>query len=398
MSTTPLAKIIAAEIRDSGPLSISRYMEYCLGHPEYGYYHSQPSGTDAIFGKQGDFTTAPEVSQVFGELVGAWLLAETLNQQLPRLDIAELGPGRGTMMADMLRLVSQLQPALLGTGSTIHLIETSRLLRQTQNMVIGRQLQTPLAQRGRDSAAGSPLLQWHDSLETLPEAPLMMVANEFFDALPIRQFAYDNGNWHERLVSHDGDRFQLTLGPPATIDSNAACFALPADMTMQNGMIAEYCPAAETIITQIAAQIARHGGACLIIDYAKPDAAHDTLQAVRRHRPVGIFDSPGETDLSAMVCLPLLGRLAEHQGCRVAGPVAQGVFLRQLGIAERTEQLAAGNRAAEGHTQQNRALLAAVERLVSPAHMGQAFEVMAILPPAGFYPQLPISPVAGFAV
>lgn len=346
MSGTPLAVRIRRLIKANGPIGVAEYMALCLTDPEHGYY-----ATRDPFGAAGDFVTAPEVSQMFGEIVGAWLIhAWRLAGAPSPVRLVELGPGRGTLMADILR-VARCEPDFLRAAS-VHLVETSPVLR---------------ARQAETLAGAQAEIAWHDGFAQVPDGHLLLVANEFFDALPIRQFVRSEGSWRERVVGLDGDRLAFGLGP-GRLDSG---------MDAAEGAILEICPAADALIAEIAQRIARNGVAALVIDYGHAKSAPgETLQAVRRHAFADPLDAPGEADLTAHVDFAALARRARGEGAAVHGPIPQGEFLLGLGLLERAGQLGA---AADGAARD--ALAAAVERLAGPEQMGALFKAMAIARP-----------------
>ncbi|MEQ8388643.1 MAG: SAM-dependent methyltransferase [Alphaproteobacteria bacterium] len=365
---TPLARLLAARIRETGPMSLADFMAEALFHPAHGYYTNAE-----IFGRAGDFTTAPEISQMFGELTGLWLAAQWLAQgarDAPQL--IELGPGRGTLMDDMLR-ATRIVPEFQDKA-TVHLVEASPRLRD-------RQRETLAGHTGRLA------LHWHDSLSAIDEAagPLFLIANEFFDALPIHQFELTPSGWRERMVglTDSGDGFRFGLAPG---ESRFAPLLPPAEAARAGGgptpVIAEFCPAAVTIGGDIARRIRNAGGAALIIDYGYAAPAFgDTLQAVRRHAFADPLATPGEADITAHVDFSRLASAAAAEGARALGPVGQGAFLDRLGLRERAEILAKSGDAD---------VLAQADRLAAPGEMGTLFRALAILPPET------AGPVAGF--
>ena len=344
--TTPLETRIRAMIGKDGPMPLDVYMALCLTDPDDGYYRS----IDPL-GAAGDFTTAPEISQMFGELVGLWLYDEAIKQGIAAdAALVELGPGRGTLISDALRCYAGITPEHCWD---LHLVEVSPAL--------------IAAQQERLSACTNARPHWHEQISDLPEKPLLIIANEFFDALPIRQFRSQKGQWHECMLDLIDDSLSLiTVATPAEID-------LPAPSA--DGQIAECCPQLEAIITRLARHINRHGGAMLIIDYGKNTALGDSLQAVQAHRPVEIMHEPGKTDLSAWVDFSAIASHAGDAGIAAFGPEEQGTFLKAIGLYHRAEQLAAG-----ASPETRRQIAAAVDRLSSPAQMGTAFKVMALRP------------------
>lgn len=342
-----LGEIIAARIRQTGPVSLADYMADCLLHPVHGYYTTRDP-----LGAKGDFVTAPEISQMFGELIGLALAQCWLDQGQPAaFTLAELGPGRGTLMADALRAAARV-PGFAEAAQLV-LIEASPLLRDRQAEAL---------------AAHHP--SWIGAVGELPEQPLYLVANEFFDALPVRQFLRTETGWRERQVGLEGGALALGL---------AAEGAYPAlDERLDDtrpGDIVELCPAAATVAGEVARRIATHGGAALILDYGDWRSLGDTVQALKDHKSVSLFETPGHADLTAHVDFETLARAAADIGCRYTRLTPQGVFLERLGITARAQALAksGGNETLE-------AVAAAHRRLTHPDEMGNLFKVL------GFYP------------
>jgi len=351
---TPLKGLLARRIRATGPITVAEFMAECLLHPDHGYYSTRDP-----LGVSGDFTTAPEISQMFGELLGLCLAQAWMDQGAPaRIALTEPGPGRGTLMADMLRATRNV--AGFHAAAEVHLIEASPALRAKQAATL------------KDHA---PV--WHDHFASLPDLPLFLVANEFFDALPIRQFVRDGASWRERVVGLDGDRLIFGLGAPAPL---VALEHRRADT--RDGDLVEICPAAEPVMAEIAARIARLGGAALIVDYGGWRSRGDTLQALRGHAPDDPLAHPGEADLTAHVDFEALARAAG--GAAHTGLTAQGVLLERLGITARAQALARNlsGAALDSH-------LAAHRRLTHPREMGTLFRALALHapgqpPPPGF--------------
>ncbi|RAP42012.1 methyltransferase [Rhodovulum viride] len=345
---TPLARLLARRIAATGPIGIADFMADCLMHPEHGYYSTRDP-----FGEAGDFTTAPEISQMFGELLGLWLAQVWLDQGAPApFVLAELGPGRGTLMADLWRATKRVPG--FHAAARVHLVETSPHLRARQRQALP----------GLDIA-------WIDSAAPLPDAPLFVIANEFFDALPIRQFQRDPAGWRERLVGLEDDRLTLGLSAPLPL---AALDHRLADT--EPGDIVETCAPACAIVETLAARIAARGGAALIVDYGGWHSLGDTLQALRAHRPEPPLAHPGEADLTAHVDFEALARAARTvEGVRVSGPTPQGVLLERLGIAARAQALAQNLAGAA-----LRSHIAAHRRLTHPEEMGTLFQTLALTP------------------
>ncbi|PVA05827.1 class I SAM-dependent methyltransferase [Thalassorhabdomicrobium marinisediminis] len=352
---TALADILRARIEDSGPIPLHDFMATALGHPEHGYYTTRDP-----LGAAGDFTTAPEISQMFGELVGLSLAQAWMDQGRPTpFALAELGPGRGTLMADILRATARVPG--FAEAARLHLVETSPALR---------------AEQARRLPGGTT---WHDTASDLPDLPLFLVANEFFDALPVRQFRRDGDGWREALVDQDGTTFIRRWSRPRAEDR----LTHRLDDT-RGGDIVETCPALPEITAQIAQRIAARGGAALIIDYGDWRSLGDTVQAVQDHAPVDPLTAPGRADITAHVDFEALaGAAAPARFTRLA---PQGVFLERLGITDRSQRLAAG---LAGDALEN--LIAAHRRLTAPQEMGSLFKVMGLYPdgappPAGLEP------------
>lgn len=349
-------------VESEGPLSVPDLMADALTHPRFGYY-----ATRDPFGTAGDFITAPEVSQMFGELIGLW--AAVVWQQIGApspVRLVELGPGRGTLMADALR-AARAVPGF-HDAADIHLVEASRTLREIQ---------------ARTLAGRTP--SWHDDVSDLPEGPAIVIANEFFDALPIAQLVRSETGWRERRFAFDpqsGDPvWTLTPGtsPLAILlHPNILMSARPGD-------VAEVSPASLSVADALARRIADQGGAALVIDYGHATSGvGDTLQAVRAHESVDVLATLGDADLTAHVDFAALAQVARQAGAAAHGPVTQGAFLSALGIARRAERLAAG-----GTPEQARDIEAATVRLIDPGEMGTLFKVAAWTgptdaPPPGF--------------
>ncbi|MDA1101103.1 MAG: class I SAM-dependent methyltransferase [Proteobacteria bacterium] len=334
-------------IRQDGPLPVSRFMAMALGHPKWGYYTNR----DPI-GRGGDFITAPEISQMFGELIGLWCAErwQALGAPDPFI-FAELGPGRGTLMVDALRAGGALPG--FNQAAQIHLVETSPLLRAAQR-----------------TALKSRQVNWHDRIADLPPGPTITIANEFFDALPIRQFQRSEAGWHERMVGCKDGRLYLLLTP-------GAIPAAPLAETIQhapNGAIVEVSSARTNAMAELAQNLVSHGGVALIIDYGHAaSGVGDTLQAIQAHEFVDVLESPGAVDLTAHVDFQALGEAARQAGARTLGPVSQADFLTHLGIATRAEILQRNATDAQAV-----AVGAALHRLTDRDQMGQLFKVMAV--------------------
>ena len=315
---TPLERALQDRIRSEGSLTVEAYMDACNS---YYYATRDPLGT------AGDFTTAPEISQMFGELVGACLADCWARAGRPHGALyVELGPGRGTLAADALRVMRAA-----GLDPKVHLVETSPVLRAAQGEAV-------------------PGASWHETLAEVPDGPLLVVANEFLDALPVRQFV---GGVERKLVIAGG--------------------GLAFD---RDGDIVETSPARDQIVADIASRLVAQGGAALVIDYGhSKSSSGDTLQAVRGHRFAPVLADPGEQDLTAHVDFEAVARAAREAGAAVTPVTTQGQWLKRLGIAARARAIAATrpDRAAE--------IDAARNRLCGRDEMGGLFKVVAIHSP-----------------
>ncbi|GGF88337.1 ATP synthase subunit beta [Azorhizobium oxalatiphilum] len=347
--TAPLEAELKALIAAEGPISVGRYMALALGHPKHGYYVTRDP-----LGAKGDFTTAPEISQMFGELIGLWAVATWQQMGAPEaFRLVELGPGRGTLMADALR-AAKLLPAF-GAAMSLHMVEMSPVLR---------------AKQADNLSAYAPT--WHDRLEDMPEGPAIVIANEFFDALPIDQFVRGPQGWHERRVGLDGDdNFVFGIDPRPFPALSALATRFPAP---HEGAVLERLESGA--VHALAGRLATQGGAALVIDYGH--SAHgygDTLQAMKDHRFVDPLTAPGTADLTAHVDFAALAEIARGDGARAFGPLTQGEFLNRLGLAARAAQLA------QNATERQRAdITSAQARLAGSGQgeMGSLFKVLAL--------------------
>lgn len=339
-SAEPLTAIFRRLIGTYGPLSLLHYM----GESNARYYADKdPLGT------AGDFITAPEISQMFGELVGLWLADVWMRAGSPvPVHYVELGPGRGTLARDALRTMKRV-----GLDPQVHFVESSRALKALQAQAV-------------------PQAQWHDDLGTVPtDAPLLVVGNEFLDALPVRQLVRTAKGWRERMVDWAEDRFRPVAGEKPM---DAAVPGVLADA--EEGTLLETCPGAAAVMQELSGRLAAQGGAALLIDYgyAEPQTG-STLQALRAHTKVDPFTAPGEADLTCLVDFAVLAEIAVKEGATWQGTVTQGAFLRALGIDLRAAKLAA---AAPHHAD---TIQRAKDRLISDEQMGSLFKVMGVSGP-----------------
>jgi NADH dehydrogenase [ubiquinone] 1 alpha subcomplex assembly factor 7 len=350
----PLEILIREMIAENGPLSLETYMALALTHPVHGYYVSK-----LPLGESGDFITAPEISQIFGELIGLWCVAVWRLMGAPQpLLVVELGPGRGTLMADALR-AARVAPDFL-SAIDVRLVESNGQLQHWQRAAL--------------KDFGGPV-GWHATIEELPDGPAIIVANEFFDCLPVRQFVRGTNGWHERLVGLNGE--------------GRLCFGLAPDP--EPGLIARGEPgqvfeaglAAARLMTWLAARISAQGGVLLAIDYGYDSPAHgETLQAARSHRFADPLIDPGEADITAHVDFCSLSRAARAAGATVHGPVPQGEWLARLGLFERAAKLrkqASHYQIAEIDSALQR--LAAERQDSATGDMSRLFKVLAVTGP-----------------
>jgi NADH dehydrogenase [ubiquinone] 1 alpha subcomplex assembly factor 7 len=350
-STSSLAKRLKQRIETGGPISVEAFMDACLLDAAAGAYTArQPIGA------KGDFITAPEISQIFGELLGLWAVAVWQGMGEPdAVTIAELGPGRGTLMADALR-AARVSPKFLDCLS-VALVERSPVLTAAQRDAL-RDVQPPVS--------------WYAALDEVPRSPLIVIANEFVDALPIRQFVRRGNAWYERLVTNSAEGFAFAVSSSAVGDEDAPGVQ---DVTVvPEGGVAETRRAALTLLAEFASRAADAPLAALIIDYGHDETGFgDTLQAVRAHRYADPLAAPGDTDLSAQVDFAALKRSAEALGLKAYGPMPQGEFLLKLGLGPRRDRLLASASKA-----QEEAINSGAARLADPRKMGVLFKVLAL--------------------
>ncbi|MFK7764312.1 MAG: class I SAM-dependent methyltransferase [Roseobacter sp.] len=339
-----LADRIVARIKVDGPITVADYMAECLLHPTLGYYTMQNP-----IGASGDFITAPEISQMFGEIVGLCLAQAWLDQGAPKtFTLLELGPGRGTLMSDILR-ATRAVPGFHASAQ-IHLLEASPRMRTRQ----------------QETLPGATL-HFIDDIAQVPKQPLWCVANEFFDALPIRQFQRAPAGWREKRVGHENGTLAFGHGPvlpQVVLDHRLE--------DTEEGDVVEWAPAAFPICAAIGTRITTHGGAALIIDYGDWRSKGDTLQAVRAHDYAPVLENPGKNDLTAQVDFEALATAA---ACAHTQLTPQGLFLERLGITQRAQSLASK---LEGDARA--AHIFAHRRLTHPDEMGNLFKILGLYP------------------
>ena len=350
----PLLSEIKKLISSSGPMPVWRYMELCLLHPEHGYYIARDP-----LGREGDFTTAPEVSQMFGELLGLWAASVWKAIGSPGLlRLIELGPGRGTMMADALRALRVLPP--LYQALSVHMVEVNPVLREKQ----------------RTALSGVRSIAWHNHIDEVPDGPCIIFANEYFDAMPVHQMVKRETGWHERVVDLD-ENGTLIFGVESDPTPRFEVLLPPLVRAAPIGAVFEWRP--DTEIMKLARRVRDQDGAALIIDYGhmRSDAG-DTFQAIARHSYTDPLKAPGQADLTAHVDFNAMARAAEDVGARVHGPVTQGDFLKQLGIETRAVALMSK---ASNETSED--IARALKRLIGGGRdgMGSMFKVLGISHP-----------------
>lgn len=341
-----LEKIIHQHIAAHGPISVTTFMQFCLQHPEYGYYRK-----NSVLGTKGDFITAPEISQIFGELLGVWVAEYWRLIGRPKEFIwLELGPGRGTLMADALRATQRLND--FHAAARIYMVESNPTLRAAQM----------LALKGRQ-------ITYCEDIKNLPSMPLIFIANEFFDALPLRQFINTPQGWREnkiKIAAEGGLSFTLT---EKDIFSPVVAM-LPDDA----GKVVEVSQDQRRWMRRLAQHICTFGGGGLVVDYGYVEKSwQSTLQAVRAHQKVDFFSEIGETDLTALVDFKALKAVACSAGLGTSGPLGQGEFLKNMGLELRLHQLqqrATAQQAAE--------LASGAARLVGESAMGRLFKVLSV--------------------
>ncbi len=337
-------------IRERGTISVHHYMQLALADPEFGYYTQKMP-----IGMQGDFITAPEISQMFGELIGTWFIAGWQSIDHPQdFTLAELGPGKGTLMKDLLRVTNKL-PSFM-QAADVHMVEINPELKEQQRL--------SLAPYDID-------ISWYDSLLPLPEKPLMLIANEFFDALPIHQLQLTDNGWRERMITLDNNG-ELCFSLSET--ETPHCALAPTQQNIESGAIYEISPEAIAVTQQIAQHINRFGGIALFIDYGYYTQNYvDTLQSVKNHQYHHVLETPGHADLTMLVDFEKLAQTAQAENTKVFYNTTQGDFLRNMGIDIRLSMLCK-----MASLEQQDQLKKDVYRLTSPEEMGTLFKCMAI--------------------
>jgi NADH dehydrogenase [ubiquinone] 1 alpha subcomplex assembly factor 7 len=357
-----LGERIARLIEAQGPISVAQFMTMALLDPQGGYY-----ATRDPFGARGDFITAPEISQMFGELLGLWIVQCWLDQGKPGGRLVELGPGRGTLMTDALR-AARLVPEFLAAMEVV-LVEASPTLTEIQ----------------KETLKDHPIRWTTQFDDALADKPLFLLANEFFDALPIRQFVKTERGWCERMVVNAGDKLDFALSP------EAIAITPPNGVAAPIGGFYETSPASTALMQRVADVIAHKGGAALIVDYGYEAGAGfgETLQAMADHKFASVLEAPGEADLTAHVDFNALADASRAGGAQAFGPKEQGDLLVSLGIVQRAERLANQQRSGaklSGHLYNTPLVQQQLNRLVEPDQMGTLFKALAIMPKSASAP------------
>lgn len=340
-----LLELIKEKIAEHGPLTVADYMKLALTHEEFGYYTTRDP-----FGQKGDFITAPEISQIFGELLGAWFAMTWRQLGEPEMVLVELGPGRGSLMQDLLRASSHMPD--FHDHLCVVMVESSPKLRRYQEAVL---------------TGMHPRITWQSSLEDLPAMPMLLIANEFFDALPIRQFVKTPGGLKEKMIDIDPETGKLCF----TIQEMGIRL-VKGGAYSGDEIVVESSPESRMAASNIATHLDQYGGAGLIIDYGYTGGSRgNSLQAVRQHGFFPVLESPGEADITAHVDFDMLQEVLEEEGIYTHGPMAQGDFLRRLGAELRAEALLR-----DATPEQQQDIITGLNRLIAPHEMGELFKVM----------------------
>ncbi|CAO3637037.1 unnamed protein product [Mucor hiemalis] len=381
---SPLGRHLYDSIKLRGPLTMSHFMRQVLVNPLSGYYMA-----GNVFGKQGNFVTSPEVSQVFGELCGIWYLTEWMRLGQPeKTQIIEFGPGRGTLMSDMLRTLAQF-PKFYKTISDVHLIEASPGLRKMQRAALvkgsedkdvirveGSQLESPIETITRPDGVK---VSWHDGLEVVPEQWSFVMAHEFFDALPIHSFERTDGEWREMMIDMDDSdesehNFRIVKSPKPSAMTETFLNDMNLTEEFKEGDRIEVSPDSWGVMDKIAKYLGKNGGTGLAIDYGQDYIQGDTLRAIKDHKIIHPMCDPGSADLSADVDFSFLKQaILKGSDISVYGPITQKDFLQSLGIQARVEQLFKSAKTSEAR----KTLLDGAERLMDPESMGRIYKVLA---------------------
>uniref|UniRef100_A0A3Q1HBM3 Protein arginine methyltransferase NDUFAF7 n=1 Tax=Anabas testudineus TaxID=64144 RepID=A0A3Q1HBM3_ANATE len=363
---------LTSKIKSTGPISVAEYMREVLTNPVTGYYVR-----NNMLGPDGDFITSPEISQIFGELLGVWIISEWMGAGRPKqLQLVELGPGKGSLASDILRVFSQLQSVLGEASVSLHLVEVSPTLSQLQAQnLTGNTSQEadsedePVYRRGK-TTAGLPVC-WYRRLDDVPTGFSVFVAHEFFDALPIHKFQRTEKGWREVMVDIDPekpDHLRFVVTPSPTLASSTL---VQADERRDH---VEVCAEGGVIIQQLVRRITEDGGAALIADYGHDGTKTDTFRAFKGHQLHDVLASPGTADLTADVDFSYLRRMAGG-GVACMGPVTQRTFLKNMGIDTRLQVLL--RNCTDPNTRKQ--LISSYDMLTNRAKMGERFLFFSVL-------------------
>ncbi|KAM9840402.1 protein arginine methyltransferase NDUFAF7, mitochondrial [Aulostomus maculatus] len=371
-SRPSMLRHLTSKIKATGPISVAEYMREVLTNPVTGYYVK-----NNMLGPDGDFITSPEISQIFGELLGVWIISEWMGAGRPKqLQLVELGPGKGSLAADVLRVFSQLQSVLGGASVSLHLVEVSPALSrlQAQSLTGTRNQDTdredePVYRRGQ-TPTGVPV-SWYHHLDDVPTGFSIFLAHEFFDALPIHKFQRTAKGWREVMVDIDPDQpdqLRFVVLPSPTLASSTLVQA------NERRDHVEVCPEGGVIIQQLARRISQEGGAALIADYGHDGTKTDTFRGFKGHHLHDVLVAPGTADLTADVDFSYLRRMA-GRGVACLGPVSQGMFLKNMGIDVRMQVLL--RNCSDPSTRKQ--LVSSYDLLINPAKMGERFHFFSLL-------------------
>ncbi|WWC68354.1 uncharacterized protein I206_102279 [Kwoniella pini CBS 10737] len=369
-----LAKVIRDTIRATGPIPLSRYMQFCLSHPIHGYYQKSD-----VFGEKGDFITSPEISQIFGELVAIWFLTRWMEVDSPtRVRIVELGPGRGTLMDDILRTLFNF-PGITSAIKSIHLVENSEYLRKVQNDKISRRIEDKEVE-----------LSWNTGINEIPEADdtyTLFVAHEFFDAMPINTFEKTDMGWREVQVDNDPmhgnglstqtskSGLRLSISPSPTALSTVLPASSPRFAKLSTGSRIEVSQDSFKIMRRIGELLGKGKGGCgVVVDYGGDRSYGQSFRAFKGHKIVDVFDDPGNADLTANVDFAYLRESLAGTGTSALGPISQASFLLSLGLQPRLRKLIDSASTEE----RKEDIRKSAQRLIDPLGMGGQYQVMGI--------------------
>ncbi len=381
-------------MKTTGPIPFSSYMRQCLTNPQYGYYINKDP-----LGSQGDFTTSPEISQLFGEMVGIWIINEISLQKISNFKIVEFGPGRGTLMDDVIRTINQFK-SIGGKIDEIVMIEASPTLRESQR----KKLCGEHVFESNEDGSFVSISKWGNEVRWLEtdkdfsaydkdvDTATFFIAHEFFDALPIRKFSKTEEGWREMVVDYSPGQkdskyktFHLTVQPQATPASEVIPMSADRYRDLETGSKIEICPEAWDFIRMISQSIERKDkGGALIIDYGPADSIpEESVRAISKHKFVDPFEAPGKADLSADVDFQAIAEAAkESANVSVLGPVEQRSWLFQMGIVQRATQLVETLNSKESNEIAAARIIDGFYRITGdgPKEMGKSYKFVGIIP------------------